>query len=162
MENPAIEKQAADLILKKGVRLKLRAPFFFRWLGKKTIGITVTSPYEGTLHEVARHYLSTGLLMEDLEGITHEKGLAIMALHGPAMDKAVAAAWLNGFWAIKLFTRPLAWYMRWNAKPAEILTIVMLLILYGGLSDFMDTTRSIRMMKMTSPMVEGQTMTKGS
>lgn len=162
MENPAVELHAADLLLKKGVRLKIRAPFFMRWVGKKTLSLTVTSPYEGTLARVARYYLSTGLTMEELEGISHEQALSILVKHGSVISKAVACAWLNGYWAGKLFTKPLSWYIRWHAKPQEVLSILMLICLYGGVSDFMNITRSVRMMKITSPKDElGQTM-KGS
>ncbi|MGY6522011.1 MAG: hypothetical protein ACXIUD_09800 [Mongoliitalea sp.] len=133
-----------------------------RWIGIKTLSLTVTSPYEGTLARVARYYLSTGLRMEELEGISHEQALQLYLTHGKTITKAVACAWLNGYWAGKLLTKPLAWYIRWHAQPREILTIMMLICLYGGVSDFMNITRSVRMMKITTPKHElGQEM-KGS
>lgn len=157
MENTAIEKHTADLILKRGVRLQLRAPLFLRMLGKKTFSLTVTSPYEGTLIRVARYYLETGISSDQLDDITHERALSLMLAHGKQITKAVACAWLNGWIAGWLFTRPLAWYMRWHCKPEDILVIATVILLYGGVSDFMSTTRSVRMMKTTSPMIEGQT-----
>jgi hypothetical protein len=162
MENTAVEAHAADLLLKKGVRLKMRAPFFLRWLGKKTISITVTSPLEGTLARVAKYYLSTGLKISQLENITHEEALALHLVHGKAIRKAVACAWLNGWVSGWLLVRPLSWYMKWHAKPQEILTIAMIILLYGGVSDFMATTRSVRMMKITTPKSEMGQMRKGS
>jgi hypothetical protein len=163
MENIGIEQLAADRILDRGVRMKMRAPLFIRWLtlGRvKHLGLTVKSPYEGTMHRVAGYYLRTGITSETLENISHEAALGLMAVHGENITKAVACAWLNGYWAGKLLTRPLAWYMRWHCTPQEIATVAMMLLLYGGTSDFMITTRSVRMMKITAPRL-GQT-TKGS
>lgn len=161
MQETAIEEHTADLILKRGVRLELRAPLFLRVFGKKTIKLTVTSPYEGTLIRVAKYYLQTGISSEQLDDITHEQALSLMLTHGTQITKAVACAWLNGWIAGWLFTRPLAKYMRWNCKPQDILVIATVILLYGGVSDFINITRSVRMMKTTSPMIEGQTK-KGS
>jgi hypothetical protein len=162
MESEAIEKHAADLILKRGVRLQMRAPFFLRWLGKKTVSLVVSSPYEGTLHRVAGYYLETGLEMADLDHITHERALSLMLAHSPSITKAVAVAWLNGYWSGRLFTRPLASYMRWHCRPEDILTVAMIILLYGGISDFMNITRSVRMMKITSPASDQGQKMKGS
>lgn len=162
MENPAVESHAADLLLRRGVRLQMRAPFFMRWLGKKTVSLTVRSPYEGTLARVAKYYLSTGITLAQLDDITHEQALVMMLQHGKAITKAVAVGWLNGWISGLLFVRPLSWYMRWHCKPQEVLTIAMILLLYGGVSDFMSTTRSVRMMKVTTPKAEMGQMMKGS
>ncbi|WP_143960230.1 hypothetical protein [Litoribacter populi] len=151
MENPAKEKLAADLILKRGVRLPMRAPFFLRWIGKKEISLRVTAPYDGTLTRVASYYLSTGLQIDDLTDISTEDALAIKVRHGDKLNKAVACAWLNGYWAGKLFTRPLAWYLKWHAKSADIYTIAMVLLIHGGVQDFMITTKSVSLMRITLP-----------
>jgi hypothetical protein len=156
-ENTAIELHAADLILKRGVRLELRAPLFLRILRKKTLKLVVTSPLEGTLQRVAKYYLETGITSDQLDNITHEQALGLMAVHGKQLNKAVACAWLNGWFSGWMFTRPLAWYMRWHCKSEDILVIATMILLYGGVSDFMNTTRSVRMMRTTSPRIEGQT-----
>lgn len=161
MENHKIEQAAAELILHQGVRTQLRAPWLLRAVGIKSFGLTVRAPYEGTMHRVAKYYLSTGITSDQLDQITHEQALALMMVHGKAINKAVACAWLNGYWAGMLFTRPLAWYIRWHSKPAEIKTVAMMLLLYGGVSDFIDTTRSVRAMKLTAPNL-GQMKKQGS
>lgn len=151
MENPAIEKLAADIILQRGVTVKIPAPLFLRIFGKKKISLTVTAPYEGTLHRIASYYLNTGLTVERLEDVTVEDALEIMAKHGDAICKAVAVAVLNGYWAGKFFTKPLAWYLKWNCLPRELFMLLSIVIIHGGSSDFMNTTRSVRMMKLTTP-----------
>jgi hypothetical protein len=158
-ENPHIEKSVADTILQKGVAITLPAPFFIRWF-KKTISVTITNPYEGTLHRVARYYLSTGLTADDLEGLTIEKALELHVKHSKAISKAVAVAVLNGYIKGWLFTKFLAWYLRWNASPQALLKLVAILVTYGGTEDFITITKSVRKMKLTTPNL-GQTK-KGS
>ncbi len=154
------EALVAQHLLHRGARMKMRAPLFLRWFGKKTIGLTVRSPYEGTMHRVAAYYLSTGIKSEQLNDISHEDALALWAAHGQTICKAVACAWLNGYWAGKLFTKPLAWYILWHCKPQELFNMTTIILLYGGTADFINTTRSVRMMKMTTP-TKGQ-KTQGS
>ncbi len=147
-ENVVIEKMAADHLLKRGVSMEVRAPLFCRWFGKKTVAMTVRSPFLGTLYRVASYYLSTGLEATELKDISHEKALGLMAAHGNAIANAVACAWLNGYWAIKLFTKPVSWYLKWYCTPRDLCAIANMLLLFGGTADFMNTTRSVRLMKM--------------
>lgn len=157
MENPQIELNVADQILENGVPMKIRAPFFLRWLGKKTITLRVHAPCIGTMQRVSAYYLSTGIRSEQLTDITHEQALGMMMVHGKAIRRAVACAWLNGYWSGKWLTRPLATYLKWHCRPTELCNVATLMLIYGGVADFMDTTRSVRLMKVTSPNL-GQTV----
>jgi len=145
------EKFAADTILQKGVQVKIPAPFFLKVFGKKTINLKITSPLEGTMHRVASYYLRTGITFDMLEGITTEEALLLQVKHGKTISKAVAVAVLNGYWSGKLFTRPLAWYLRWHLKSKELFALTTALLIYGGVQDFMNTTKSVRKMKLTTP-----------
>jgi hypothetical protein len=158
-DNPAIERLAAETILQRGVKVKIPAPWFIRWL-KKSWVVVLKSPFEGTMLRVATYYLSTGLKDEKLENITTEETLQLMQVHGKAISKAVACAILNGYWKGKLFTRPFAWYLRWHLTSQELFGLTTALVLFGGTADFMNTTRLVRKMKATTPNL-GQ-MTKGS
>lgn len=149
-ENPATEKFAADTILQKGVKIKIPAPFLIRWF-RKYITLTLTSPFEGTMHRVASYYLSTGMTMDLLEGLTTEEALKLQMKHGKTISKAVAVAILNGYWSGKLFTNPLAWYLRWHLKANELYVLTTTLLIFGGVQDFMNTTKSVRKMKLTTP-----------
>ena len=150
-EEPQTEKFAADTILQRGVAVKIPAPLFLRIIGKKTINLTVTSPFEGTMHRVASYYLGTGITTDQLEGITAEDALALMAKHGKTISKAVAVAILNGYVSGYLFTNFLAWYLRWHLTPNQMFTFTTLLVIHGGISDFIDTTKSVRKMTITQP-----------
>ena len=127
---------------------------------KKTIALTLRSPFEGTMHRVASYYLSTGITMDVIEGLTTEEAIKLHAKHGKTMSKAVAVAILNGYISGKLFTRPLAWYLRWHLKSHELYVLTTTLLIYGGVQDFINTTKSVRKMTLTKPKM-GQ-KTKGS
>jgi len=154
--NEVVERLAAETILNRGVKVKIAAPRFMRWL-KKTITIRLRSPYEGTMYRVAAYYLSTGIKEQDLTNITVEESLALMAVHGKAITKAVACAILNGYWSGLLFTKPFAWYLRWHCKPQELFALTTAILIYGGTQDFTNTTRSVRLMKLTTPRTGQQT-----
>lgn len=157
-ESPQLEKLAAERLLERGVSMQMRAPFFLRWFGKKTVALTVTSPKMGTMLEVSRLYLSTGITSKQLKGVSHEEALGLLHSGGKLITRAVAVAWLNGKWKIKLFARPLSHYMLWHCKPIEILTIIDMILLFGGTQSFMNTTRSVRMIKtMTTKPKLGRT-----
>ncbi len=155
----ATERLAAETILQRGVKVKIPAPFIIRWF-KKTITLRMGSPFEGTLLRVSRYYLSTGIDSRKIDNLTVEEALVFMGLHGKAISKAVACAILNGYWSGKLFTNFLAWYLRWHMSPKDLFALTTALLIYGGTSDFMNTTRLVRKMKATTPNL-GQ-KTKGS
>ncbi|WP_286755510.1 hypothetical protein [Roseivirga sp. UBA838] len=157
-EIPQLERLAAERLLERGVSMQMRAPFFLRWFGKKTVALTVTSPMQGTMLEVSRLYLSTGITSQQLKGVSHEQALALMHSSGKVITRAVATAWLNSKWKIKMFARPLAHYMLWHCRPVEILTIMNMILLFGGTQSFMNTTRSARLIQiMTTKPKLGQT-----
>lgn len=158
-ENPQIEKFTADAILQKGVAIPLPAPFLIR-LFKKTVNLTLKLPYEGTMHRVASYYLSTGLTLEKLDSLTVEDALLVHAKHGKTISKALAVAVLNGYWKGKLFTKFLAWYLRWHLASKDMFDLVTVLVVHGGTQDFIITTKLVRQMKLTTPNL-GQN-TKGS
>lgn len=150
-ENPAVEKYAADTILQRGVKVKIPAPFVLRLFRKKHIHLILKSPYEGTMHRVASYYLSTGITTDALEGITLEKALELQAKHGKTISKAIAVALLNGYVKGWLFTKMLAHYLRWHLKPEELFTLTTLIVVHGGVQDFINTTKSVRKLTLTAP-----------
>lgn len=152
MEKPQVEQFAADTILQRGVKVKIPAPFLLRKLRiKKTFSLTLTSPFEGTMHRVASYYLSTGITQDKVEGLTTEEAVALHAKHGKTISKAVAVAILNGYISGKLFTKPLAWYLRWHLTSHKLYILTTTLVIYGGVQDFINTTKSVRKMTLTKP-----------
>lgn len=145
------ELHAANSILERGIRAKVRAPFLLRVFGIKTIPVTLHKLYAGTLMRVSAHYLATGITDEDLKEISTEKAIELMARHGRIIYRAVACALLNSRSRDWLLGRLIAWYIRENMTVRDALLLLEVSLLYNGTSDFMTTTRYIRMMKLTDP-----------
>lgn len=146
-----IEALTASQLLQKGVRMDIRTPFFLRILGVKKFSIKVRAPFIGTLLRISRLYCQTGIATDELDDISLEKAHAIVLAHGVTMSKIVAVAWLNQRFLGWLLSGIFARYIRWHAKAEELLVLVNMLLLYGGTSDFINTTRLVREMKITSP-----------
>ena len=145
------ESFAAETLLERGVRVPIPTPFFFKWFGKKRMFIRLYQPYFGTLLRISRYYLSTGVTAEQLKEIEHEAALKLCAVHGPTFCKIIAVGLLNGFIAGALFTRPLAWCLRWSLKPEAMCALTFHLVVFGGTADFMNIIRSVKLMKITEP-----------
>lgn len=150
-EDMATELRAAETILQRGVKVKARAPLLLRMIGIKRLTLTLRNPTSGTLMRVASYYLRTGLTAQKLNEVTAEEAMAIMVVHGKGLRRAVATAFLNGWLSGSLFVRPMAWYLKWHFTEEAICTMMDMLISYGGLKDFMTTTRYVRGMKITAP-----------
>lgn len=148
MEDVQVELHAAKTILQRGLEIPIKAPLLLRIFGKRTVKLKLYQPTSGTMSRVAVEYLKTGISKKHLDDITPEQALLLLANHGISIHRAVATAILGGYISGFLFTRILAFYLRENLLEEEISGIMDTLIAYGGLSHFMNTTRSVRLMKM--------------
>lgn len=146
-----IEQLAAETILERGVRVGLPAPRFFRFFGKKEVGIIIKQPYLGTLLHVSRLCTKAGF---DFEGIDEGK---LDAAHQMMVDnvkdaaRIIAFCVLNSRLKIWLFTWFLTDWLIWKLKPRKLAEISMLIITLGGYQDFTTSIRLLRMMKVTTP-----------
>ena len=156
------ELHAAYAVMERGVRAKVRAPLFLRLIGIKTLPITLRKLYAGTLFRVSAIYLSTGISTEDLKETSTEHALELMQKHGDAIYQAVACALINSKLLGRLFTKPLASYLKENLTMRETQVLLELCLLYNGVSDFMNTTRLVRALKITDPNLGQSESKKGS
>lgn len=150
-ENMQVELRAARTMLQRGVPVHPHAPWLLRLFGIRYIRLMLRQPLAGTMERVAGYYLSTGISSDQLDDISTEDALTLMARNGGNIRKAVAAAILNGWVSGWLFVRPMAWYLRWHLDEIKICTYMNILVKYGGVSDFMTTTRYVRSLRLTTP-----------
>lgn len=155
------EIHAAYSILERGIRAKVRAPLFLRLIGIKFLPLLIRRLYAGTLLKIVPHYLKTGITQEQLKEITLEEGLSLMDKHGKAISRCVAIAVVNRRYDLGL-SRLLAWYMLGYMDWREILKLLETVLIYGGIGDFMSTTRLIRGLKITDPAQKLGQKKKGS
>jgi len=112
--------------------------------------------YAGTLIRASRRYLATGIKDEQLKEMTLEESLEVQAKHGNAIARCVATAVINSRYLDWILGRWLGGYLLDNLPWREIRALLEYTLVYGGISDFMPTTRLVRAVKITDPQNQGQ------
>lgn len=138
------ELRVAEALLQRGVKVKVRTPLLFK------VTLCLRHPTGGTLHRVASYYLRSGITQKSLETISVEEALSLMVNGKKMIYRGVAAAIINS-WFFAFMIRPLAFWLTWGMDTKTAVTLMNILILHGGLQDFMSTTRLIRDTKLTAP-----------
>lgn len=141
----ATEKRAADLLTERGVKVQVAAPLFFRIFGRRTISMEVTAPKVKTLLKIARIYLSMGI--SNTGDMTVKEAFGLYANHAKDMSRIVAMC-IPGIWSHRFR----AWVMRRSMTEKEISYLFHLIILYGGIEDFINTIRLTEATRITKPM----------
>lgn len=118
------EKHAADIMLDRGVAWWIEAPWWMQCLGKKKIKITLKALRLGTLLELSRLYVSTGINADDIKNNPH------MAVNEylDTICLIVAICVLNSKMKIKLFATPAAKYFRKKFTANMLLEVVMFIV----------------------------------
>lgn len=143
------EKRAASLLLKRGVKVQVLAPLFFRLFRKKTIDFTITAPTTNTLLEIAHCYLSMGIKKTD--DLSIPEAFTLLKDHSKAMTDIIAIAILNDpkkMWMKKI----LSWFLSIRLTQDNINYLFHLIVLYGGVEDFISTIRLVETTMITKPM----------
>ena len=146
-----IEKDAADLLLNRRKKLPVPAPIFLRLFKVKYINFWVKSGTYGTGMRRSSYYAGTNITQEELEDLTVDRATKLFALHGDVVSKMIAVSILNGWISGFLFTRLLAFYLRWNAEPVYMLGMCNWLLFQGSTKDFINTIRSAYHLTVTAP-----------
>lgn len=141
------ERQAADTILEKGVRVQLPAPFFLR-LFKKEIILVLRQPRFGTMLHVASVSLKAGFEIEKLQTGELNAAHESVSQYARPLARIAAYLFLNGKWKIKFFSKLLANWLLWKLTPRRMAEIAILAVAYGGIQDFTTTIRLIGAMTM--------------
>ncbi len=167
-EPSVMESAAAQALLDKGAGFNIPAPFLFQWFGKKTISITLKRLRLGTLLYISElipiDELKEPKKLKEREKVINAMGSELTSLklsyireNGKEVCKAIACGLLNSKWKIKLFSNLLANYLKWKCTTDELQELALWLLAYGRAESFMNTTKLLRTMKMTTPKNLGQT-----
>lgn len=141
------ERQAAETILDKGVRVRLPAPFFLRMFTRQ-VSLVMRQPRMGTLLHVARLSLKADFDIKDLETGELNEAHRLVKQHSKTLARIAAVLFLNGKWKIRLFALPLAGWLLWKLTPRKLAEVAVLAVAYGGIQDFTTTIRLIGAMQM--------------
>lgn len=151
MDANNLELRATETLLERGVRVRVRAPFLFRLLGKEKIVLTLRAPTGGALLRMGEWYLRCQLSVEALKEISLEDALLFQSRHGDNIYRALACLFLVDKRMTKILMKPFANYLREALPIKDALTLLELTILHGGLADFMTITRLVKAKTITPP-----------
>src|SRR5690554_507475 len=147
--NQNVEKRAANMLLERGVKVPVTAPLFLRIFGKKTVSLTITAPTIATLTKIAGKYLE--LNIKNIQELTLPESFELLEKHSKAMSIIIATIILNRrhtYWLAK----PLAYFLRGRVPMNQLAYLFQLVILYGGIEDFINTIRLTEATRITMPM----------
>lgn len=147
-EEVLIEKLAPQMLLKRGVKVSVRAPLFLRIFGKKEIELTMYQPTSRTLLKIAHAYLDIAPVDGDVKLTSLMK---YYVKHSKSVHRVVSLGFLNHprkMWRTKI----LAWYLSRTVSEQHFLYLFQILILHGGVEDFLNTIRLIEETRITKPM----------
>lgn len=136
------------MLLKRGVPVQVSAPLFLRCFGKKRINYSLQLPKFNTLLRIAEMYLN--LDIDASKTKTVNEAIALMRLSGKSVAKIIAIALLNGKrqWSIKWLAKRLSK----SLTSEQMYYLFTLIVVHGGIEDFMSTIRLIEKTRITKPM----------
>lgn len=108
---------AADLLLERGVRFRLTAPFFLRWICPRYA--TIRALKLGTIIKIDK--LSRSCSLSELS--SKWNNTALSAEQAVPLSEAIALAVLNHPVKQQLFCKLLAWQLRWSLTGKSLLQL---------------------------------------
>lgn len=158
------EIQAAQVILEKGSRFEVPAPFFYRLIGKKKLVLHLHMPTASTCLKVVDMRLKMGITDEQFEVMTVEQGLSMLNQHGMTVAKIVSTVILDGERTfgkrkIRLTVYQLAKLLLKYYPFSFLLQKMHEITLGSGLEDFTLTIgllKTMRLMKPNNPSHQAQ------
>lgn len=141
------ELQAANSILKRGVRYKIPAPLFLRLIGRKQTGITITQLCMGTELRVAAILAEKGITEQKVKDTEPAR---LMLEHYADLLEIVAITTLNRFAVSKVAL----WYRKRQLRRLtawQLFELYTTIKQYSGLTPFTVITRLAAATRTTKP-----------
>jgi hypothetical protein len=130
-------QKVTQTVLDEGVRFKIHvsSPEILRWIGIRSIPLRMKNLNRGTLLKISPMILQ--LKIEFKKDSMLNAAIVGMGENMNLQSRIVAIAILNRPWRIKLFTRPLAWFLTWNLDNKSMSQLMSVLIDKMQVQDFM-------------------------
>lgn len=148
MDVGSVQQQAADVLLDRGVRVKLPAPIIYRLVGIKEISRTIYRPKLGTLIAMSKLAAGINVNLDDLSGNAIGESMRIVADHGDTVAKFVAIAILNSRYGIDNKANQLATRLKWHLPAQRLAELFAVVILLSSVQDFLTTIRFVQQSNM--------------
>ncbi|MHC5309136.1 hypothetical protein ACYSNM_03495 [Myroides sp. LJL116] len=146
------ELKAANILLKRGVKVPIPAPLFLQVITLfivRKINLEIKDLKLSTLLKISR--LFSLMDIDPSKELTVAQAYDLLLKHRKKVSRIVAYAMLDKdylYWLSPI----LSYIIRTRLSSKEVSYLLKISILYSGIEDFMSTIRSIRAMKITTPM----------
>lgn len=144
MVEPEVQQRAADVLLDRGVRVKLPAPFWYRLLGKRYQHHILHRPKLGTLVAMSRVSAQIELDFDKLTDGTFREAYAVVDRYGALVARWVAIALLNDRRSIERMADRLANRLLWGLTTEQLAELFTVVVLLSGVQDFLTTIRFVQ------------------
>lgn len=145
------EIREAQVILEKGSRFEVPAPFLLRLFGKKTITFIIHDPTAAVCLQLTAMRLSMGVTDEEFEVMSIEGGLKLLAEHGETIARMLALGILRGKKRNWLLGKWLANRLLNQYQFSTLLDMMHILTLGSGLQDFINIIGLMKAIRLTKP-----------
>lgn len=146
------ELKAANILLKRGVKVSVTAPLFLRIITffiVRKINFVIKDLKIETLVKIARLYHLMDINLD--KDLTIKEAYEILAKHRKKVTKILAYSMLDKDY-LYVFVPIVSFIIRRSLSAKEVSYLIKLVILYTGIEDFMSTINSVGAMKITTPM----------
>lgn len=134
------ESRAMDAILEKGIEFKIPARGLIKYIRPEHT-FKLRQAYLGTLLELTRYYLKTGLDEKALADNPLLEARQVAHRSIKPMARIAAIGMLNGKWKIRLFSRIFANYLMWRLTPKTLYELSMTIVMLNNTGDFLNSIR---------------------
>lgn len=144
MGEPEVQQRAADVLLDRGVRVKVPAPVWYRLFGVKEVSVTLYRPKLGTLIAMSRISADIDVDFDKLTDGSFKEAYDLCHRYGEQIAKWVAVALINDKRGIERQANRLARRLMWGMPTDRLAELFTLVVLLSGVQDFMTTIRFVQ------------------
>ena len=146
-----VEKNAAEALLDRRLKINLPGPWVLRLFGRRTIPVFVKRPVAQNLFRMSRHFASMDIDLKEVKAGEVGTLLECVGRNGVTVSRIIATGMIRGNMGVFLFSRPLAWYIRCNMDMREMAELTKIIVLLSGVEDFVSTITSVSSLRLTTP-----------
>lgn len=144
-----IERESAEVLLDAGVSVPLFS-FKFPFLKRRmTVRTTMRRPNLAGLIRIAKWYDRMGVTSEQMWDFDKEQQMKFLTEHGHEVSRMIAVTLCRGWWAQRLWERPMAWLVRHKMPHDYMLGAMTRFVLLMGTDPFIPI---IRLAERKNPM----------
>jgi hypothetical protein len=145
------EKQAAETLLDKGIKVRVSAPLLLRLIGIRKLRPVMRQPFLGTLHRISLIYLNSGMTADELANVSETNAHELYRRYAMPLAEIMAQALLNGRIRGRLFGKVLAKWLAEHVQPIDLMLMANVLVGLNSKQAFTNTIRLVSTMTTTAP-----------